>query len=473
MLRPRSLTQLFLFGIALFGLPLLIGSVWTFVHLDRLANETQSLVGRGLEIGRRSEKLSAQIGDLERNARQYIVVGERNLYDLYVQRYRGLVETLEWLELVVREAGARNLLDQIRSVSSESYAQMQARAASPDAPVNTEHFDQLVTLSEELQTFATRTVRSQLDSAVDLASRGHTVLYWVWGVSLSLMLSLLLFFTLFITRPIRRLDFHVRRLGRGEFNDPIEIAGPSDVSELAGRLDWLRRRLLEIESVKEQFFREMSHQVKTPLASIRQGTELLMDGSAARSDHDQKEVLEILHRNSLDLQRMLENLLGFSAWRADPHKLFTESFRIRPLLEGIVDRYGVALLSQSLQVRIHCPEDPIVHADRAKLRVVLDNLVSNAIKFSPQEGEISVRVARRKNGVVLDVMDQGPGVPPEERESVFELYYLGEQPTSGLFHGMGVGLALVRAYVEAHGGEVWFAAGENKGAHIRVFLPQN
>lgn len=472
MRRPRSLTQLFVLGIALLGLPLLVGSIWTFVYLDRLAEGAQSLVGRGLEIGRRSEQLSAQIKDLERNARQYIVVGDRSLYDLFVERYNGLTETLEWLDLIVQEPGARKLLNEIRMVSRRSFEDMQQRAASDGALVDTGNFDTLGTLSQELQTFATRSLRARLDSTVDMASRGHTVLYWVWGVLPLLIVLLLVFVTLFIVRPLRRLDFHVRRLGRGVFDDSIEIAGPSDVSELAGRLDWLRRRLIEIENVKEQFFREMSHQVKTPLASIRQGTELLMGDSTVRSEDDRNEILEILHRNSLDLQRMLENLLGFSAWRSDPGQLFKETFRIAPILEGIVERYGVLMLSQSLRIHVDCPEDLAVHADRAKFRVVLDNLISNAIKFSPVEGTISVSVTKGGDGVVLDVVDQGPGIPPEENESVFELYYLGEQPTSGLMHGMGVGLALVRAYIEAHGGRVWFVAGEKQGAHVKAFFPE-
>lgn len=470
--RPGSLTQLFLIGILVIGLPLLAGSMWMFIQLKQLSEESQTLVVRSLEIGRESEKLGTHINDMERNARQYLIVGETELYELYEQRYQQLNVTLALLEALTNEPDVSVLLGEIRKISIDLFEQMQMRAKQPGTPIETQKFDELVERSEELRFYAKETIWSQLDTVVELASRGRYALYWGWGLSLSLMLMLLLFFTWFIARPIQQLDFHIRRLGRGDFDTPVSIETSSDLMVLSERLDWLRKRMIEIENVKEQFFREMSHQLKTPLASICEGTELLLDKDISRSESTAQEVIKILHLNSLDLQHMLENMLNFSGWRMEAQNLHKETFAVSPLLKSIKARYGVALISRQLHFHILCVEDLTIYADRTKFRVVLDNLVSNAIKFSFSGGQISVSVTKGKNEVVLDVCDGGPGILPEERSRVFELFYLAPQLNNVSFRGTGVGLTLVRAYVEAHGGNVQVVEEKEAGAHFRAVFPQ-
>src|SRR5690606_22644947 len=222
---------------------------------------------------------------------------------------------------------------------------------------------------------------------------------------------------------------------------------------------------------KDQFMREMSHQLKTPLASIREGTELLLDGAVSASPNTQREVLEILHQNSLELQRMLENLLGFSAWRTNPSQVNRETVKLRALIGSIVERYGIVALSRYIALRVECPDDLEVVADRAKMRVIVDNLLSNAIKFTPAGGDIRIVARRTDGGFTLDVIDDGPGVPVSEKDVIFDLFYQGRH-TSEQLRGTGVGLALVKAYVESQGGSINIVPEYEPKGHFRVFIPQ-
>jgi len=133
--RPGSLTQLFLIGILVIGLPLLGGSLWMFIHLNQLSEESQTLVVRSLEIGRESEKLSTHISDMERNARQYLIVGEAELYELYVQRYQQLNVTLAFLESLTNEPDVGVLLGKIKQISVDLFEQMQMRAKQSGTPI--------------------------------------------------------------------------------------------------------------------------------------------------------------------------------------------------------------------------------------------------------------------------------------------------------------------------------------------------
>lgn len=472
LVRFRSLSQIFLMGIVLISVPLLAGTVLTLIYIERLSNDSRALVVRSLEIGRETEKLIGHIDELSRTAQQYVVVGDEELYNLYTQKHFRLTDTLEWLKLLVDKQEARHVLDDIKSVSNSAFEQIQMVSRSPDMEISNESFEKLAELSDNLRLFSNTAIRNQLDIAGRRVETARLTLYWIWGISSLFVIAFVIVSAWFIAKPIRRIDSHIRRLGQGYFDESIRIEGPADIAELGARLDWLRNRLGEVDKIKERFFRQISHQLKTPLASIREGADLLLDESSRIATDREQEVLELVHQNSIELQRMLDNMLNFSAWRADPGNVCRDRFQLKGVVDAVSHRFRVSLLSHNLKVHVDCPDDLEVEMDRDKTRVILDNLISNAVKFSPEYGEISVSVAKDQAGIRIDVTDQGPGVAPEERERIFELFHLSDPPASSQSRGTGVGLALVRAYVEAHGGKVSVDSPRDSGARFRVTIPQ-
>ncbi len=471
-IRFRSLSQIFLLGVVLICVPLFAGTVLTFIYIKRLSDDNRNLVVRSLEIGRETEKLIDHIEELNRTARQYMVVGDDELFSLYTQKHARLIDTLEWLEVLVDQKKARALLENIRTVSNATFEQINLRSRDPDTKIDTKRFEKLVNLSNDLRFFSNTAIQQQLDIAAQKVKTARAALYWIWGTSSLFVITFILVFAWFIAKPIRRIDSRIRRLGQGDFDGSIKIHGPADISKLGDRLDWLGSRLSEVDQIKEQFFREMSHQLKTPLASIREGAGLLADQGGRIDDARQREVLELLHNNSIELQRMLDNMLNFSAWRADPGKLYKESFRIRQVADAVAHRFRASSLTHNIQVRVDCPDDMVVEMDRDKCRVVLDNLISNAVKFSPQGGVVEVNISEKKNELLIVVTDRGPGIPEGERERIFDLFYLSDQPGTGGYRGTGVGLSLVRAYAGAHGGRVDVETRPNGGARFSVVIPQ-
>jgi two-component system, NtrC family, sensor histidine kinase GlrK len=313
-------------------------------------------------------------------------------------------------------------------------------------------------------------IDTEVEALEAQTQRANRRLWWQSALLLPVTLIAILGLTLAVGRPLRKLDRAISELGRGAFSRPIRVSGPVDLEQLAGQLEWLRGRLLDLANERNRFLRHMSHELKTPLANIREGTELLMDGAVGELDSNQREVTAILRENGIKLQRLIENLLSFSAWQTNSTGLETSEFRLRPVVKQVLENQQLTLLSQRVRLDVKI-EDVVLVADRGKLRLILENLLSNAIKYSPKGGAIHIDARRNGEKLTVEVADSGPGIPLEERAHIFEAFYTSRSPKSGSVKGTGIGLSVVLEFVSAHGGKVEILDGKFPGAHFRITMP--
>jgi two-component system sensor histidine kinase GlrK len=485
--KPRSLSGLMLLGFFLVAVPLLIALINAAFQIRGLAARSHALVAQGVEITRYNQLLLEQIASLERTARLYQIIGNRELLETYRHNHTRFNGTLEELARLVEPLGPSPVRDaQMQRLRIESLHLLQVQqsrdTADPErgaAAANGQAIDQGASVGDfsmlwegatALTDLNRRQIDAQLVSLKQATDRTRRSLFWQSAALVPWTIGLALGFTLLLVRPLRLLDRIIGELGRGTFSRPIKVGGPRDLEQLGHQLEWLRMRLLELAQEKNRFLRHMSHELKTPLANIREGTELLMDGSVGPLGEDQREVAAILRDNGLKLQRLIENLLSFSAWQAQSTGLELSEFKLRPLVKGVLESQQLTLVSQRVKLDIRI-EEVTVTADRAKLRLILDNLLSNAIKFTPRNGAIAIHAALVGRQLVLDVADSGPGIPVDERARIFEAFYQGKAQQGGHVRGTGIGLSVVIEFVHAHGGTIDIVDGEYPGAHFRVRLP--
>jgi two-component system sensor histidine kinase GlrK len=350
-----------------------------------------------------------------------------------------------------------------------------AEVSNADVEAAIERFGPLRASVGELTAQLSTFVDTQLSDLLASTARAQQISAWQVAALVPGTLLLVLFFTLRIGRPIRQIDHAhaIHQLGQSGFSKPIEVQGPTDLERLGRQLEWLRVRLLELAQEKNRFLRHMSHELKTPLANIREGTELLLDGTVGDLGQPQREVTDILRVNGLKLQQLIENLLSFSAWQAKSEVLTLSDFPLRVLVISVAKEQRLALKAAGIQLRLQI-DDIIVNADRDKLRTVLDNLLSNAVKFTPRGGMVTIRAIREAASFVIDFADTGPGIPDEERSQIFEAFFQGRREQGGHVAGTGIGLSVVLECVQAHDGSVELAStGEFPGAHFRIHIPQN
>jgi two-component system sensor histidine kinase GlrK len=266
------------------------------------------------------------------------------------------------------------------------------------------------------------------------------------------------------------MDRAIRRLGDGDFSKPAEIVGPCDLEQLGERLDWMRTRLLEVEQEKNRFLHHISHELKTPLTAIREGAELLNERVVGNLNAQQSEIAAILSDNTLQLQKLIENLLDFNIASSRASQLHVERVALNHLIQSVLEDHKVAILARQL-VLDESLQPVQMDGDRAKLQTLVDNLLSNAIKFSPEQGRLRVRLEQQDGQAVVEVADAGPGIPEQERRRIFDAFYQGTYSDNGHVRGTGLGLAIAREYAQAHGGYIEVIDSEDQGACLRVVLP--
>jgi two-component system sensor histidine kinase GlrK len=470
--RPRTLLGLLLVGLALVTLPLLIAIGNAALKLGLLTRESEAVATESATTSLETQRIVSLLSDMERNARQFFVLQDETLLGLYDTDQASLTQSaavLETLPAQVPEVVAS--LRRVVSASEEVRKTLHSGATADQAlPSVIEGFETMNTAVRDVAQRMRVARNEQLTALQDSTRDAQHKLIWQSAALIPLTGMLILLFLGLIGRPMRQVDRAIRELGGGDFGHAITVKGPKDLETLGRQLEWLRHRLKEQSEEKNKFLRHMSHELKTPLANIREGTELLLDGSVGPLDTQQQEVTGILRDNGLKLQQLIENLLNFSAWQTKTASLEIAEFELKPLVFSVLSQHRLPISNQ--KIRLQLDVRPIrIHADQGKLRLVLENLVSNAVKFLPKGGVLHIGAEMQGTELIIDVADTGVGIDPEDAERVFEAFYQGKRLQGGPVGGTGIGLSVVAECVQAHGGSVRLVDDDWPGAHFRVTLP--
>lgn len=469
-LYPRTFPRLLAVGFTLVALPLVFALVNNAISVDRVANRSQNAVYQAVQATQNSRRLAQLLTELERTARQMVILDDRSLLDTYAANRRQFEQTVAEFARLPLDAEQKSALDDVVRGETEIFSAL-SDAGSKRAQLRNviERFDGL---AEQAQAIVARS-NAQIDREVEAmrttADQAQRITLWQLLALVPVVVFLVIGFSILITRPIRQVDAAIRRLGAGEFRVPVTVSGPQDLEQLGERLEWMRRELVDLEEQKNRFLRQVSHELKTPLTALREGAELLSEEAVGKLTPEQREIAEILRHNSVELQRLIEDLLSFGASQFRKVTVDLEPVEIRRIVERVTTDQRLAARARGLTLDV-AAEDIMVPADPEKLRVVLDNLVSNAIRFSPEGGCVRVVACLDRGALKLDVIDQGPGIPPEERTRIFDPFYQGRHAGAGPVRGTGIGLSVVKEYVFAHGGSVE-VVDNRQGAHLRVRVP--
>lgn len=471
---PKSFFKLLLIAFAAVALPLILAFINAAVYVERLAAQSQTVVVQAAQSARGSRLLTEQVTGLERVVRQYLILGDAALVEDYERLRRHFQGTTSELSLLPLDESQLNELNRTIEKEQVLFSQFRSQVARGGGARQREAliqgYLQLSDLARGMLDISNELIDREVEQLRATAGRAQRILWWQLFATVPLGLLLAVAVTVLIARPIRQLDAAIRTLGDGLLDRGIRVSGPADLVYLGERLEWLRLRLLELEGQKQRFLRHVSHELKTPLTSLREGSELLADGTAGALSPGQREVVAILQRQSAELQRMIEELLNYQRVQEGLSRLQLAPVEMDRVVAAAAENHRLAAAGRN--VRFSLSLEPLsLRADLEKLKVVIDNLLSNAVKYSPDGGVVSLALSRDGREAVLDVRDMGPGIPDEDRLRVFDWFFSGAKPHHGRIQGSGLGLAIVRDLVHAHGGTVEVIQSGEPGARFQVRLP--
>jgi signal transduction histidine kinase len=252
---------------------------------------------------------------------------------------------------------------------------------------------------------------------------------------------------------------------------PQVLTSLTAVLALIGRVLDARRSHDEAERLKNEFFALVSHELLTPLTSILGYLEELLGPGASGLTGEQSENLEVVDRNARRLHRLVNDLIFVAQVEAGRLSLELASVDLAAIADEAVDAARSAARRRDIDIGLHVVPVRAVHGDPKRLGQVVDNLISNAVKFSHEGGRVDVVLEPDGGDAVIEVIDRGIGIPVDERERVFERYFRSSTGMAKEAPGIGLGLSICKAIVEAHGGSIALGAADGEGSTFRVTLP--
>jgi two-component system sensor histidine kinase GlrK len=463
-----SFPQLLLVAFLLIGLLLGAAALRALFSLEALMTQSRESAAQAIALSTAAQSLSERSLTMERAARQSLVLRDNQLRQRFTEaagNARDILKRLEdnelppefafnWLQQLtviteLLDGPAETALDRERAVA-RAFREIDGHSASIAQKVQS-----IIGMRNEALQARFETSRQELTQQV------------LGSIFVAAVMAL--GFGVWLARPFKRIERAIQGLGENRLDVPIDIAGPADVRRVSQQLDWLRLRLTELDADKARFLRHISHELKTPLASLHEGVAVLGDGVAGPLNPNQAEVVNILQHNTLMLQHQIEALLRFNAAAFEARQLKREQTDLMAVVEDQIDAQrlhwqGLGLTVRAEGVSVNLP------IDREKIASAVGNLLSNAIRFSPQGGVIRLVLLDLPGRASLDIIDQGPGVAETDRDRIFEPFYRGERQPQGAVRGTGIGLSIVHEYIVAHGGRIELLP-QRQGAHFRIELP--
>lgn len=474
-----SLKSLIVLGFVIAVIPLFFAVMYAAFGMRETSALGRTINYQVFEQTKAVRLVLQKTGDIERKARLFVLLSDPALRQPYEQQSydstrasfkQALSELLKLhiankIALLVNELSEKeNLIyQQIISSANENNLKL---------PVD-EAFQGLREASSSLSREFETHIDHQFNELRQESESLEQGLLIKGAVLLAISFMIIAILLAILSRSMRQLDTCIRRLGSGELEEPIAVTGPSDLSYLGNRLEWLRTHLIELEISKQQFMHNVAREINLPLESIRVSAELLVNEANEEPISARQDIVRLLCSNVDKLKTVSEELVRYSQISSKPEINRKETVNMKVLLESVIEDFQPRLQAKSIRVKKLARPIEIIGIQE-QLHSIIEQLMSNAVKYSPAGGEIRIILRDSGSQMELEVEDEGPGIDPQERSHVFEPFFRGKIDQSDeCVEGPGLGLAIVKEYVANHQGKVDIidARQDQQGTRIRIQIP--
>lgn len=472
-----SLYQWALASFFVVTIPLVVAIIFTVIEVTKYTQRSQQTLFQSVNSTENSRIILERLIAMERSIRQFQVLNETELFDTYLEhriKFLFFLESQKSSVLDKKLLKKLNILYQNENklyhgiLSKSKDIQLTLTATDLDA------FDPLTTQARSLLSEGEKRVGKEASTLSAIAKRVRKRLLYSAIASIPLAIILGFIFVHLLTRPIKEIAQAIRNLGEVGFEQEITIKGPKDLKAIGHQLEWLREKLNRLEYEKQQFIRNVSHELKTPLTTLKEGTDLLSENVVGELNTEQQEIIQLMKLGIITLHDLVENLLEYQKTISTQIDLNLSTFELKTLITRIINEYQLPIRSKKIAL-INNISPAEIRADYDKLKIIISNVFSNALKFSPQNGIIGLSLSVNFDSIQIIIEDQGRGVDKDILNLIFDDFYLGSTPQDWKIKGSGLGLALVKHYLKVHEGSIRLLPPNKNfcGARFSLLIPKN
>jgi two-component system, NtrC family, sensor histidine kinase GlrK len=477
-LKHLSIKSLTLLGFGFVALPLVIALIFGASQVNTLAKKSAGVITDIAKVFEQQQQLKSSQIRMERSAAQYLVLRDPTLAESYHEHSQQILQLSQALIAASYDPKLQQLLNEytetVKVLIEQTMPEAEQKSANDNTIIKpiqikfnalTSLYQQMAQRSNELNTLHITDIKQAAQEARDIMMRSLII------IPVSILIAAIFIF--FITTPLKLLTKNIFRLQQGDFDNEIKVTGSPEIQEIAQALENMRMRLQALELQKSSFIRHISHELKTPLAAIREGTELLYDNSVGELNAEQQEISHIIKDSVFRLQQHIEDLLDFNIVLDSTSLQDSESLKINDVVTQVLCERKLAIKRKNITIN-HALNNIALVSNRKQVAVIIDNILSNAIKYSPDEGVIDISSTLVNGQLQLCISDQGIGIAQENHQKIFDAFYQGPPPEQSIIKGSGLGLTIVKELLLRLNGsiEILPQHSTQQGTKIKITLPR-
>jgi two-component system sensor histidine kinase GlrK len=336
-----------------------------------------------------------------------------------------------------------------------------------------EYVNSVIDILKELNTYTQANIDGKMKTLETTGKRAAEMSLIMTITTLIVGLFISLIITKSINNPLSLLKDRTKKIAQsGVFDGYLDLSSPPEVNELATSFNFMCAKLKKLDQMKADFLSHVSHDLRTPLTSIREGTNLLLEGVGGNVSDKQKRLLTIIGEESNRLIHSVNSLLDLSKIEAGMMPADFEMMSIAPLVNQVIFETEPLVEGKHMQITGKISGTlPEVNINRERILHVLRNLLGNAIKFTPEGGKIWVSADSADNEVTVSVADTGPGIPEKKLFSIFDKFHQVSTTDQKKREGTGLGLCIAKNIINVHGGKIWAESKKGQGSTFTFTLP--
>ncbi len=459
------------FGVVI--LIMIISSIYVLFELKSVSDSAKHIITANVRTQELARHLQATIQDENGYIEKYLISNDETYFSLFIETGKEIDQNLKLLNDQQSLDDQPLIYGMIKTHNAILEGMQAKRNAAPSTDTNQEQIRQqsislllesLDQLINKNQTF----IQNEIGRIEAVTARSVQVVFLLIAGTLIATIAAAFIITQTITRPISDLIKGTEQIARGNF-DTINVSSNDEISLLADAVNDMSAKIYDTNVLRTQTMQQISHELRTPLQAVQSAHDVLKRSKAVRSD--KLRMLEIIDISIDKMANFSQQYLDLAKIESGAMQYTMELLDLFKLVELIVKEAKLVASSKEISIELNVIPIPKTMMDKEKVSMVINNLISNAIKYTPEHGKIIVSVGPGEIGVQVEVKDSGMGISEDEIQNVFVRFYQASNVKGARTHGSGVGLAIVKAYSEGHAGRVHVESRLDQGSLFRVEFP--